>query len=93
MKKVLVVSTSLRNESNSDTLAIAFLRGAKEAGNETAYITLQDKEIAFCKGCNGQAHQNCDQAQQQGKNSLFHWDTSVMLAAAFSSSTCQRQRR
>ena len=49
MKKVLVVSTSLRNESNSDTLAIAFLRGAKEAGNETAYITLQDKEIAFCK--------------------------------------------
>ncbi|MBE6007892.1 MAG: flavodoxin family protein [Lachnospiraceae bacterium] len=56
MKKVLVVSTSLRDESNSDTLAIAFLRGAKEAGNETEYVTLQDKTISFCKGCNACQH-------------------------------------
>ena len=56
MKKVLVVSTSLRNESNSDTLAIAFLRGAREVGNETEYVTLQDKTISFCKGCNACQH-------------------------------------
>ncbi len=56
MKKVLVISTSLRDESNSDTLAIAFLRGAKEAGNETEYISLQDKTISFCKGCNACQH-------------------------------------
>ena len=51
MKKVLVISTSMRDESNSDTLATAFLRGANEVGNETKYISLADKKISFCKGC------------------------------------------
>lgn len=50
-KKVLVISTSLRKNSNSEALADAFAKGAKEAGNTVSRITLQDKNIAFCKGC------------------------------------------
>ena len=33
-KKILVISTSLRKESNSDMLAEAFMNGAREAGHE-----------------------------------------------------------
>lgn len=51
MKKVLVISSSLRPRSNSEALADAFIRGAADAGNEVQKITLKDKEIRFCKGC------------------------------------------
>lgn len=51
MKKVLVISTSLRGMSNSHELAKAFAQGATEAGNEVEMITLHNKEIKFCIGC------------------------------------------
>lgn len=51
MKKVLVISTSLRGVSNSHALAEEFARGAKESGNEVELITLHHKEIKFCIGC------------------------------------------
>ena len=38
-KKVLVISTSLRQNSNSDMLAEAFVKGAKEAGNQVVEIS------------------------------------------------------
>lgn len=50
-KKVLIISTSLRGNSNSDQLAEAFAKGAKEAGHQVTKITLKDKTIGFCKGC------------------------------------------
>lgn len=51
MKKVLVISASLRKGSNSDILAKEFAKGAKDAGNDVEYISLQGKNIAFCRGC------------------------------------------
>ena len=50
-RKVLVISTSLRPDSNSGLLAGQFARGAREAGNQVEKITLHDKTIGFCKGC------------------------------------------
>ena len=50
-KKVLVISTSVRPRSNSETLARAFARGAEEAGNEVEFISLKGKKLAFCTGC------------------------------------------
>lgn len=50
-KKVLVISTSPRKNSNSDALAKEFARGAKEAGNLVEEISLIGKTINFCKGC------------------------------------------
>lgn len=50
-KKILIVTSSLRANSNSDALAQAFAQGAREAGNEVETITLKGKNIAFCKGC------------------------------------------
>ena len=50
-KKVLVISTSLRERSNSEALADAFAEGAKAAGNEVEKISLRGKKISFCRGC------------------------------------------
>lgn len=51
MKKVIVISTSLRVGSNSGMLADKFIEGAQAAGNEVEKITLSGKSIGFCKGC------------------------------------------
>ena len=51
MKKVLIISTSLRANSNSHALAEEFARGAREAGNEVELLTLAGKDLRFCRGC------------------------------------------
>ncbi|MBO7467222.1 MAG: flavodoxin family protein [Bacteroidaceae bacterium] len=53
MKRVIVISTSLRRGSNSDILADQFVEGAKAAGNEVEKISLVGKDIQFCEGCLG----------------------------------------
>ena len=50
-KKVLILSTSPRLNSNSEALADAFGRGAVEAGNSVEKISLRGKNIRFCLGC------------------------------------------
>lgn len=50
-KRVLVISSSLRNNSNSDALADAFAKGAQEAGHQVQKISLKGKTIGFCRGC------------------------------------------
>ncbi|MBQ1805501.1 MAG: flavodoxin family protein, partial [Oscillospiraceae bacterium] len=51
MKKVLIVSTSPRINSNSEALAKAFAKGVQEAGHEAELISLRGKTINFCRGC------------------------------------------
>lgn len=50
-KNILMISTSPRKNGNSETLADAFLNGAKDGGNTVEKISLYDKTIGFCKGC------------------------------------------
>ena len=51
MKKVLIVSTSPRLNSNSEALASSFAAGAKAAGHEVEQISLRGKTVNFCRGC------------------------------------------
>ena len=51
MKKVLVISTSLRENSNSESLADEFVRGAQDSGNQVEKVSLRGKSISFCRGC------------------------------------------
>jgi len=53
MKRVIVISTSLRRGSNSDMLADKFVEGAKAAGNDVEKISLVGKNTQFCRGCMG----------------------------------------
>ena len=50
-KNVLVISTSLRNNSNSDALVDEFIRGAQESGNQVEKVSLRGKTINYCRGC------------------------------------------
>lgn len=49
--RIMVISATLRRDGNSDTLAEAFARGAREAGHEVEKVSLRDKKVAFCRGC------------------------------------------
>ena len=51
VKNVVIISASLREESNSAALAEAFGAGAKAAGHQVEKFSLKDKTIGFCKGC------------------------------------------
>jgi len=56
----LVISTSLRNNSNTDILADEFIRGAISSGHKVEKISLRDKKINFCLGCDAcQNTQRC----------------------------------
>ena len=50
-KKVLIISSSPRKGGNSETLAAAFAKGAREAGNQVETVYLWEKQVGFCKGC------------------------------------------
>ncbi len=50
-KNVLIISTSLRPNSNSEIMAHETEKGARDAGHNVEFVTLKDKEIKFCKGC------------------------------------------
>ena len=47
-KRILVISTSLREKSNSQALGDAFAAGAREAGHQVEQISLRGRSIAFC---------------------------------------------
>lgn len=51
MKKVLIITSSLRPKSNSEALARAFARGAQEAGNEVEVCRLASLNLGYCRGC------------------------------------------
>ena len=50
-KAVLIVSSSPRKNGNSEALADAFAKGAREAGHSVETVRLREKQLGFCKGC------------------------------------------
>ncbi len=60
MKKVVIITSSLREQSNSSLLAQAFKEGAEESGNSVELISLKENRIAPCVGCSQcQVHGEC----------------------------------
>ena len=51
MKKVLIISTSIRAGSNSEILAKEVEKGAKDKGHKVEFVSLKNKKIKFCNGC------------------------------------------
>ena len=51
MSKILIVSTSLRANSNSEYLARECEKGAADGGNDVEFISLKGKKIGYCTGC------------------------------------------
>ena len=60
MKKVVIITSSLRDNSNSNALAERFMEGAKENGNAVELISLKTNRVTSCLGCNYcQIHGEC----------------------------------
>lgn len=51
MKKVFIVDSSFRTNSNSTMLASSFMMGAKVSGNEVIWTKIKDLRLKFCRGC------------------------------------------
>ena len=51
MSKILVITTSLREKSNSDILAERLIAGAVDVGHQVEHVSLKGKDIKFCIGC------------------------------------------
>lgn len=59
-KKVLIITSSLREQSNSSILAEAFKQGAEASNNTVEIVSLRNNHIAPCVGCNScQIHGEC----------------------------------
>ncbi len=63
MKKVVIISSSFRENGNSYMLCKEFKRGAEKAGNEVELITLKEN-LKYCTGC--------EKCEKTGK--CFHKD-------------------
>lgn len=50
-KNICIISASPRTNSNSEYLAAAFARGAKESGHTVQEIRLREHQYGFCRGC------------------------------------------
>jgi|GEM_PF-463011 len=50
-KNILIISASPRQNSNSDALGDAFMRGAQDSGHRVEKIRLSEKNINYCTGC------------------------------------------
>jgi len=60
MKKIVVLLGSGRRNGNTEQLADAFIRGAREAGHEVEKISLVEKRVDGCLGCNAcRYHKPC----------------------------------
>lgn len=50
-KKIFIVSSTLRNNGNSERLAQEFEKGAIAGGNEVFKVNIKDMDLRFCIGC------------------------------------------
>lgn len=86
-KKILILSTSPRKNSNSDTLAEEFAKGAREAGHTVEKISLIGKDIQFCRGCLAcQRTMRCvirDDADQIVQEKMLHADVLVFATPIY----------
>ena len=53
MGKMAVIRTSPHEKGNTNILADAFIKGAKDAGNDIVDIDINEYRLNFCRGCYG----------------------------------------
>lgn len=53
MKRILIISSSPRRNGNSQLLCEQFQAGAQAAGHMVDLVRIMDKNIGFCRACDG----------------------------------------
>ena len=64
MKKILIIQGGGRKNGNTARLVSQFVKGVQEAGHNAEVISLMEKEVKGCLGCNACRYEN-DQAQDE----------------------------
>lgn len=96
MKKVLIISSSPRQNGNSDLLCDQFLKGAQESGHFTEKIFLKHKRINYCTGCgtcyNG--NKSCPQKDDMPEllEKMIDADVIVMATPVYFYSMCAQMK-
>ena len=94
-KKVLIISSSPRKNSNSDALAHAFMEGAQEAGHSVEKVNLRDATINFCKGCLAcQKTQRCIQHDDADTiaQGMLHADVLCLATPVYYHAVCGQMK-
>ena len=52
MKKILIIQGGGRKNGNTARLVSQFVKGVQEAGHNAEVISLMEKEVKGCLGCN-----------------------------------------
>lgn len=95
MKNILILSSSPRRGSNSDLLCEQFMKGALEAGHRVEKITLREKNIHPCLGC--ESCQNTHVCVQQDDmagilDSMVKADVIVMATPVYFYTMCSQMK-
>lgn len=95
MKNILIISSSPRKGSNSDLLCEQFMKGAIETGHAVEKITLREKNIHPCLGC--EACQNthvCVQKDDMAAvlDSMIRADVIVMATPVYFYTMCSQMK-
>lgn len=90
-KHVLVISTSLRPQSQSELLADHFIAGVQDAGHDVRKISLKNKTLLFCEGMhrcfsNGECIKQDD--MEEIRNRMAEADVLVFATPVYFSEMC-----
>lgn len=71
MKRILIISSSPRRNGNSQLLCEQFQAGAQAAGHTVDLVRIMDKNIGFCRACDG--------CMRNGGTCVLHDDMAEIL--------------
>ena len=94
-KKVLILSSSLRRNGNSNELCDRFMEGAVGASHQVEKVVLAEKKINYCTGCyackkNGKCAQKDDMAQIL--DSMIAADVIVLATPVYFYTMCAQMK-
>ena len=71
MRKIVVIAGSPRRNGNSEKLADAFIKGAKEVGHQVEKVSVIDYEVKGCLGCNYCIQNEGECIQKDGMQTIY----------------------
>lgn len=86
-KDIILISSSPREDSNSDILCDEFIRGAEDAGHSAIKIRLAERDISYCTGCCSCIGNQGSCIQQDDMNDIMqqilHADVMVLASPVY----------
>ena len=95
MKTIVIISASPRKNGNSDLLCDQFMKGAQESGHKVEKISLREKNIRPCLGCEAcQSTHSCVQHDDMPVilSKLIEADVIIMATPVYFYTMCSQMK-